>query len=44
MAISLVLAVFFDAKARREETWLRQQFPEYANYQLRVRRFLPGIY
>jgi protein-S-isoprenylcysteine O-methyltransferase Ste14 len=44
LTVSLFLAVFFDAKARREETWLRQQFPEYANYQLRVRRFLPWIY
>lgn len=44
LAVSIVLAVFFDAKARREETWLRQQFPEYANYQRRVRRFLLWIY
>ena len=44
LAVSLVLAVFLDAKARREEAWLRQQFPEYTNYQQRVRRFLPWIY
>ncbi|HZR17984.1 MAG TPA: isoprenylcysteine carboxylmethyltransferase family protein [Verrucomicrobiae bacterium] len=44
LAVSLVLAVFFDAKARREETWLRQQFPAYADYQKRVRRFLPWVY
>jgi protein-S-isoprenylcysteine O-methyltransferase Ste14 len=44
LAVSLVLAVFFDAKARQEEFWLRQQFPEYAKYQQRVRRFLPWIY
>jgi protein-S-isoprenylcysteine O-methyltransferase Ste14 len=41
---SLALAVFFDAKARREELWLRQRFPEYADYALRVRRFIPWIY
>jgi protein-S-isoprenylcysteine O-methyltransferase Ste14 len=44
LAVSLVLAVFLDAKARREECWLREQFPEYAKYQQRVRRFLPWIY
>ena len=41
---SLALAVFFDAKARREELWLRQRFPEYADYAMRVRRFVPWIY
>lgn len=41
---SLALAVFFDAKARREELWLRERFPEYADYAVRVRRFIPLIY
>ncbi len=41
---ALALAPLFDAKARREERWLRQQFPEYAEYERRVRRFLPRIY
>ena len=41
---ALALAPFFDAKARREERWLRQQFPEYAGYEQRVRRFVPWIY
>ena len=41
---TLALAPFFDAKARREERWLRQQFPEYASYEQRVRRFIPWIY
>jgi protein-S-isoprenylcysteine O-methyltransferase Ste14 len=44
LAVSPVLGVFFDAKARREERWLRQQFPEYASYERRVRRFIPWIY
>lgn len=44
LAASLVLAVFFDAKARREERWLRQQFPNYDRYAQRVRRFIPWIY
>jgi len=44
LAVSLVLGVFFDAKARHEERWLRQQFPDYAGYERRVRRFIPWIY
>jgi protein-S-isoprenylcysteine O-methyltransferase Ste14 len=39
-----LVAVFFDRKARREERWLRGRFPEYAAYERRVRRFVPGIY
>jgi protein-S-isoprenylcysteine O-methyltransferase Ste14 len=44
LAVSFVLAIFFDTKARHEERWLRQQFPEYADYERRVRRFIPWIY
>ena len=44
VGISLVLCVFLDAKARREERWLRQQFEDYAAYERKVRRFIPGIY
>ena len=43
-AAALVLALFLDAKARREERWLRRQFPDYIDYERKVRRFLPGIY
>ncbi|HOX55481.1 MAG TPA: isoprenylcysteine carboxylmethyltransferase family protein [Candidatus Paceibacterota bacterium] len=41
---ALALAPLFDAKARREERWLRQQFPDYTSYERRVRRFVPCIY
>jgi len=44
LVVSLGLVVFLDAKARREERWLRQQFPEYADYARRVRRFVPWVY
>jgi len=44
LAMTAVLAVFLDAKARREERWLREQFPEYADYARRVRRLVPWIY
>ena len=35
------LIPFFLAKARREERWLREAFPEYADYERRVRGFVP---
>jgi len=44
LVVSLALAMFLDAKARHEERWLRQQFPDYARYSKRVRRFIPRIY
>jgi protein-S-isoprenylcysteine O-methyltransferase Ste14 len=44
IAASLALAMFFDAKAKREERWLRQQFPDYARYERQVRRFIPWVY
>jgi len=43
-AASLMLGVFLDAKARHEERWLRRQFPDYAGYAQRVRRFIPPVY
>jgi protein-S-isoprenylcysteine O-methyltransferase Ste14 len=43
-AFVALVAVFFDRKARREERWLRERFPEYADYARRVRRFVPGVY
>jgi protein-S-isoprenylcysteine O-methyltransferase Ste14 len=36
-----VLMPFFRAKAKREERWLREQFPGYADYARRVPGFLP---
>ena len=44
LVASVALGVFFDAKARHEERWLRQQFPDYAGYERQVRRFIPWIY
>jgi len=44
LVAALALAPLLDAKARREERWLRQQFLDYARYEQRVRRFVPWIY
>ena len=43
-ALALVQAVFLDAKARREERWLREKFPDYGQYAAEVRRLIPWIY
>jgi protein-S-isoprenylcysteine O-methyltransferase Ste14 len=40
-----LLAVFLDLKARREETWLEERYPEYRAYSGRTRRrFVPWLY
>ncbi len=44
LVVALAQAPFFDAKARQEERWLREHFAEYADYERRVRRFIPWIY
>jgi protein-S-isoprenylcysteine O-methyltransferase Ste14 len=44
LALAIVQVPFFDAKARREERWLRELFPDYAAYARRVKRFIPGLY
>ena len=36
--------LFFILKARREEAWLRNISPGYAEYEKHVKRFLPWIY
>ena len=39
-----LLFLLFDAKARREERWLVERFPSYAEYQRRVRKLVPLLY
>ncbi|GIV84483.1 MAG: hypothetical protein KatS3mg052_1490 [Candidatus Roseilinea sp.] len=41
---SVVLFIFFDLKSRREERWLREKYPEYADYCRRTRKFIPFVY
>ena len=41
-AVALVALLYF--KALREERWLQAQFPAYAAYARRVRRFVPGLW
>jgi protein-S-isoprenylcysteine O-methyltransferase Ste14 len=44
LVATLLLTVFLDAKARREEIWLLERYDAYADYRRRSKRFLPGIY
>ena len=46
LTLGYVLALFLlmDAKARREERWLADRFPEYATYRQRVRKLIPFVY
>jgi protein-S-isoprenylcysteine O-methyltransferase Ste14 len=39
-----VLFLVLDFKSRREERWLGQRLPRYADYRRRVRRFIPFVY
>ncbi len=42
--LSLALLLWFDLKARNEETWLGERHPGYASYQARTRKFIPYVY
>ncbi|MCC6179139.1 MAG: isoprenylcysteine carboxylmethyltransferase family protein [Chloroflexi bacterium] len=41
---ALGLFVFFDAKARHEEKFLAERYPDYSAYRQRTRRLIPGLY
>jgi len=40
----IVAFAFFDYKAGKEERWLTERHPEYADYAKRVRKFVPMVY
>jgi protein-S-isoprenylcysteine O-methyltransferase Ste14 len=44
LAGAIALFIFFDFKARKEETWLSEKFADYAGYRDRVKKLLPWIY
>ena len=41
---AMLFLLFFDLKARKEESWLSNKFPDYASYQLQVKKLIPWIY
>ena len=44
LAYATVLLVFLDIKSAREEQWLAERFPDYSDYQRRVRKLIPFVY
>lgn len=44
LALTAVLLVFFDQKARREEQWLMEKYAGYVDYRKKVRKLIPWIY
>jgi protein-S-isoprenylcysteine O-methyltransferase Ste14 len=44
LAITLVLLLVLNAKASREEVWLQERFPDYADYRQRVKKLIPWVY
>ncbi|MGL5060363.1 MAG: methyltransferase family protein [Microcoleus sp.] len=44
LVATAILLIFFDIKARREENWLSEKYPEYLEYRQRVKKLIPGIY
>lgn len=40
----LILFIVLNAKASKEEGWLSEKFPEYAEYQQRVKKLIPLLY
>lgn len=43
LALAVGLLGFFELKARREEAWLVERFPDYSAYRARTRRLIPWI-
>ncbi|MGI0491607.1 methyltransferase family protein [Alkalinema pantanalense CENA528] len=41
---AMIFLLFFDQKAKQEESWLQTKFPDYASYQSRVKKLIPWIY
>lgn len=44
VAYVVLVFIFFDRKATREEVWLRAKFPGYIEYRHRARKLIPLIY
>lgn len=44
LIVAVVFTLFLDLKSRREEAWLRDQYPEYRVYASHTKRFVPYVY
>jgi protein-S-isoprenylcysteine O-methyltransferase Ste14 len=43
LVYAAAILIFFEVKSAREERWLVERFPEYPDYQRRVRKLIPFI-
>jgi protein-S-isoprenylcysteine O-methyltransferase Ste14 len=44
LGYALLLLLLLEVKSRREERWLAERFPDYAEYQRRVPKLIPFVY
>jgi protein-S-isoprenylcysteine O-methyltransferase Ste14 len=44
LILTIVLLIFLDIKARKEEVFLMEKYVNYSEYQQRVKKLIPGIY
>ena len=44
LVLTIILLAFLDIKSRREERWLVEAFPAYADYRRRVKKLVPFVY
>ncbi|HTT68600.1 MAG TPA: isoprenylcysteine carboxylmethyltransferase family protein [Gemmatimonadales bacterium] len=44
LGFAALLVVLLDVKSRREERWLEERHPTYADYRRRVRKLIPFVY
>ena len=44
LVYATVLLIFLDVKSAREERWLTAKFPDYPDYQRRVRKLIPFLH
>jgi protein-S-isoprenylcysteine O-methyltransferase Ste14 len=44
LALLAVGFFFFDRKAAKEEQWLEERHPDYADYARKVKKLIPWVY
>jgi protein-S-isoprenylcysteine O-methyltransferase Ste14 len=44
LAVVAALFLVLNAKASKEESWLTERYPEYSEYQQRVKKLIPWVY
>ncbi len=44
LLVTIIIFSVLNAKSSREEIWLTEKFPEYLEYQQKVKKFIPGLF